>query len=353
MALINKIREKSGIVIGLIALSLILFIVGGDLLGSRSLMGGNSQKVGEIAGHDVMYDEFQQQVEQLKAGYQARLGRAVNDQELNGLREQAWNQLVVKYAYQPQYDALGLKVSDDEAYDMVHGNNIYPSLKQEPIFTNQKTGQFDKSLVNDFFSNLKKAPIDQQLRWKEYEDNMRADRLRTKYENLLNLSTFVTSQEAKREYQSQTEKANVKFLYIPFSSIVDSTVKVTDDQLRDYLNRNKDKYKGADTRSIEYITFSVLPSKKDSADFLQELKDLARGLATAENDSAFAKANSDVDVNADYIGLSQMSEPLRATVGTFYKGGIYGPYQEGDTYAIYKLIDSKEDSVPSSAPATS
>ncbi len=347
MALINKIREKSGIVIGLIALSLILFIVGGDLLGSRGLIGGNPQKIGEIAGHDIQYDEFQQQVEQLKAGYQARLGRAVNDQELNGLREQAWNQLVVRYAYQPQYDALGLKVSDDEAVDMTQGNNIYPALKQEPIFTNQKTGQFDKNLVKDFFSNLKKAPLDQQVRWKEYEDNMRADRLRTKYENLLNLSTFITSQEAKREYQAQTEKANVKFLYVPFTSIIDSTIKVKDDQLEAYLNKNKEKYKGADTRSIEYVTFAVLPSKKDSADFLQELKDLAKGLATAENDSAFAKANSDVEVNADYMGLAQMSEPLRATIGTFHQGGVYGPYQEGNTYAIYKLIESKEDTVPS------
>ncbi len=181
--------------------------------------------------------------------------------------------------------------------------------------------------------------------WNTFIENLRADRQRTKYENLLTLSTYVTTSEAKREYEAQTAKASVKYLYVPFSSIIDSTIKVTDSQLEAYLSKHKDEYKGADARSLQYVTFAILPSAKDSANFLQELKDMAKGLATAENDSVFAQANSDVPSEPGYIGVGQMSEPLRSTLSTFFKGGVYGPYQEGATYVIYKLLDSKQDSI--------
>jgi peptidyl-prolyl cis-trans isomerase D len=343
MALINKIRERSGIVIGIIAISLILFIVGGDIFGSRGFFAEDGQKIGEIAGTDIQYDEFQAQSERLKANYESQTGRPASDQELPGIHEQVWNQFIQKYAYQREYDKLGINVTDEEVFDMVQGNNISPIIKQAPAFQNPKTGQFDKSLVQQYMSNLKKAPLQNQMVWKDFEDGIRAERQRTKYENLMALSTYVTTQEARREYEAQTEKASVKYLYVPFYSIVDSTIKVTDSQLEAYLGKHKDRYKGVATRSIQYVTFAVLPSAKDSANFLQEIKDLAKGLATAENDSAYARANTDVETDPGYIGISQMSEPLRATLSTFFKGGVYGPYQEGDTYAIYKLLDSKQD----------
>jgi peptidyl-prolyl cis-trans isomerase D len=345
MALINKIRERSGIVIGIIAVSLILFIVGGDIFGSGGFFSGNPNKVGEIAGKDISQEEFGQQTERLKANYESQTGRPAGEDEMPGIREQVWNQFIVKYAYQKEFEKLGITVPDEEVFDMVQGNNISPIIKQAPAFANPQTGQFDKSLVQQYMSNLKKAPLQNQLVWKEFEDGIRAERLRSKYENLMALSNYVTTQEAKREYEAQTEKASVKYLYVPFYSIIDSTIKVTDSQLEEYMNKHKNRYKGSDTRSLQYVTFSILPSAKDSADFLQEIKDLAKGLATAENDSAYARANTDEETDPGYIGIGQMSEPLRATLGTFFKGGVYGPYQEGDTYAIYKLLDSKQDTV--------
>ena len=74
MALITKIREKSGIAAAAIAISLVLFLVGSDIFqGKSSLFGSNSQEVGEIAGESIMIQDFQiffgisfQQEEQLQ-----------------------------------------------------------------------------------------------------------------------------------------------------------------------------------------------------------------------------------------------------------------------------------------------
>src|SRR5690606_27250659 len=122
MALINKIREKSGLAVTVIAVALIFFIVGGDLMGPGSFFGGNNNTtVGEIRGKKVDYREFQERVDAVRRNYEAQTGRAANEMEVSQMREQAWMQYVSEYAYEDQYDRLGLKVTDDEVVDMVQG----------------------------------------------------------------------------------------------------------------------------------------------------------------------------------------------------------------------------------------
>lgn len=340
MSVINKIRERSGWAVGVIAVSLILFIVGGDLLGSRSLFGGNNQEVGEIAGQSINYQDFNAKVDELRAQFEQQTGRAPSEQDLAQLREQAWNQFVFEIAYQEQFDKLGLEVSEQELVDMVQGNNISPAVRQ--AFTNPQTGVFDKSAIINYLKGLRNLPPQQQAAWANFEANLKQDRLREKYENLMRLSVFATTAEAQKEYQAQNSKADIKFLFVPYYTINDTTVKVTDSQLQDYLNKHKDEYVGANTRTIQYVTFSVAPSKEDSAGLYSEIKTLARGLGAAKNDSTFALQNSDVRVPL-YLTAGEMPEQLRASIPTFSAGGIYGPFREGNTYFIYKYGGTKRD----------
>ena len=341
MSVINKIRERSGLAVGIIAVSLILFIVGGDLLGGRSLLfGGNQQKIGEIAGQSIDYQDFNAKVDQIRAQFEQQAGRAPADQDLVQIREQAWNQMLFEIAYQKEFDKLGLKVSEQELIDMVQGNNISPAVRQ--AFTNPQTGVFDKSSIISYLKGLKNLPPQQQNAWASFEKNLASDRLRDKYEGLMRLSVFATTAEAQKEYQAQNSKANVKFLFVPYYTINDTTVKVTDAQLQDYLTKHKDEYPGTDSRSLQYVTFSVAPSKDDSAALYTQIKSLARGLGSATNDSTFAQQNSDVRVPL-YLTAGEMPEQLRSSIPTFSPGGIYGPFREGNTYFIYKYGGTKRD----------
>ncbi|MFD2936002.1 peptidylprolyl isomerase [Spirosoma flavum] len=341
MSVINKIRERSGLAVGIIAVSLILFIVGGDLLGGRSLLfGGNQQEVGEIAGQSIDYQEFNAKVDELRAQFEQQSGRPPADQDLAQIREQAWNQMLFEIAYQKEFDKLGLKVSSEELVDMVQGNNISPAVRQ--AFTNPQTGVFDKSSIITYLKGLKNLPVQQQAAWASFEKNLSSERLREKYEGLMRLSIFATTAEAQKEYQAQNSKANVKFLFVPYYTINDTTVKVTDSQLQDYLTKHKDEYPGSDSRSIQYVTFSVSPSKDDSSALYNQIKLLARGLGAATNDSTFAQQNSDVRVPL-YLTAGEMPEQLRSSIPTFSTGGIYGPFREGSTYFIYKYGGTKKD----------
>jgi peptidyl-prolyl cis-trans isomerase D len=345
MALINKIREKSGVAVTVIAISLILFMVGGDLIGPNSILGGsNNQVVGEIAGKEINIKDFQGRVDGFRQNYEAQSGRSLNENELASLRDQAWNQFIVDIAYKEQFDKLGLSVTDEELVDMVQGNHISPSILQ--AFSDPTTGSFDKNAVVNYLKNLKTLPIEQQKSWANFETSLREERIRSKYENLLKLSTYIPKAQAEKEYVAQNTKATTRYLYVPYFSVVDTTIKVTDAQLESYLSAHRSEYKGTDTRSIEYVSFPVQPAKDDSTALYNEIKELARGLATAPNDSSYATMNSDIPLPMN-MSLANMSDQLKEAVKTFVPGGVYGPYREENTYFIYKYGGTRTDSVSS------
>ena len=343
MALITKIREKSGIAAAAIAISLIFFLIGGDIFsGNSRFFGGSSDVVGEIGGEKINYKDFQKKVEDAAQNYTQQAGRSPGEQETSQMRDQIWNQYILDLAYGKEYEALGLSVSSKELVDMVQGENIHPSVRQQ--FTNPQTGQFDKTYVIQFLKNFKTMPVAQQQAWASFEKSLAQDRLRTKYENLMKMSTYTTNAEAQKEYVAQTSKVDAHYLYVPFYSVADSTVEVTDSQLEDYLGKHKDAFIGQNTRSIQYVTFPVIPSKQDTASFYNDIKRLAKELAISKNDSAFAMMNSDVKTPY-YVTMAEIPESVKGSLGSMTPGGIYGPFKNGMSYSIYKYGGVQKDSL--------
>jgi peptidyl-prolyl cis-trans isomerase D len=339
MALINTIREKSGVAVGAVAIGMLLFIVGGDLIGGRNrLFGRNDQVVGEVNGEKIELPEFTNALEQAKQNFTQQQGRPPDDQALSYLREQTWNQLLARRAYQPEFEKLGLTTPDDELVDLVQGDNITPSLKQ--AFTDPKTGQFDKARLIDYLKNLDKLPPESQAAYHNFETALRDfDRPLQKYNALLKNSVYVTSVEAKRFDEAQNAKVNFRYLFVPYSSVSDSTVKPTDAQLQDYLDRHKGRYKVEAGRSIEYIVVPEVASKEDSAAIRQNMDALAQQFRTAPNDSLFAKQNSEQPYSGAYLTTTQL--PQQLTSQPLAVGQVYGPFAVGNTLALYKVTGEK------------
>ena len=343
MALINKIREKSGWAIGAIAIGLGIFVVGGDLLGPNSrLLGNSAATVGEIAGEEIDFQRFDQVFQQIKANYEGQVGRAATESEQAMIREQAWNQLIFQIALQKEYDRLGIAVTEEELADMVQGNNIHPSVKQ--AFTNPQTGEFDRNQVLQYLQNLDQMGPQARPMWVNFEQGLVTDRIQSKYSNLLSKSVYVTTAEAKNFFEAQNTLADLKVLYVPYFSIADSAVQVTDAQLKDYYERHKDLYKVEDGRSVEFVTIPVAASTEDKNYFQNEIKTITEQFAAATNDSAFVNTNSDVPYDGTYLHGGELPEQLRSSL-PLEKGKVYGPYVEGDTYTLHKVVDIRDGSV--------
>ncbi|MBC7449496.1 MAG: SurA N-terminal domain-containing protein [Hymenobacteraceae bacterium] len=344
MALINKIREKSGWAIGAIALGMLMFIVAGDLFGSQSrFFSGRDTTVGKIAGQDVDYREFEAEVEKAKVNFANQQGHQPNDQEAANLRDQTWGALVNRKMLDKQFADLGLLVSDKELKDLVQGPNPHPAIKQ--AFTDPKTGVFDRAKVKEYLRNLDKAPQEQQLAWTEFERNLGPDRMRAKYEALLKMSSYVTKFEAEQLKQEQAQTASAQILFVPYFTVADSLLKVTDAQITDYIARHRDRFKVEDGRTIEYVTIPVTASKDDSATVRQEAAALTQQFKTTQNDSLFVMANSDQPYSGAFVGLGDLPQELRKS-GTPTVGEVYGPYALNGGLQLIKVAAEKTGTSP-------
>ena len=347
MALINTIREKSGVAVGAVAIGMLLFIVGGDLVGGKSrLFGNDGNVVGEVNGSKIELPEFNAALEQAKQNFANQQGRPPDEQATGYLRDQTWNQLLYRRAFQPEIDKLGLAVGDDEAVDMVQGDNPNPAIRQ--AFTDPKTGQFDRARLIEYLKNLDKLPPEAQAAFRNFEASLRDfDRPVNKFNALLKNSVYVTTAEAKAFDQAQNAKASFRYLFVPYTSLSDSAFKPTDAQLQDYLDRHKGRYQVQDGRSIEYIVVPEVATKEDSAALRQSVAGLAQQFRTAPNDSLFARGNSDQPYSHAYLspGDPAFPEKLRSQL-PLKAGEVYGPYVENNALAIYKVTGEKAGTKP-------
>jgi peptidyl-prolyl cis-trans isomerase D len=344
MSVIKNIRERSGLVVGTVAVGLILFIVGGDLLAPNSrLRGMSSQVVGEIMGREIKFSEFQAELDQTITNFSLNTGKAPSSQEMQQLREQTWNQFVFKIAFQNQFDKAGFAVTDDELVDMVQGNHIHPSIKQ--AFTNPQTGQFEKNSVINYLKNLDKLEPQQRAMWFNFEKSLGPDRLREKYFNLIKKSNYVTILEAKNQYVSENDKFDIQFVHVPFYSIPDSTVEVSDSRLSSFLSENKEKYKKEPYRGLDYVEFPIQPTKEDTTYYFAEMVQLLQDFSRTEDDSLFIKANSDAPYNGTFMGVSELPESFtqRVNINSMKKDSVYGPFMVSGTLKLYKLLESNNE----------
>ncbi|MFC2126184.1 SurA N-terminal domain-containing protein [Bacteroidota bacterium] len=344
MAIITKIREKSGLAVGIVALGLMLFIVGGDIMGPNSvLLGKNKAEVGEIAGETIKREELQNQIEELKYNYTLNFGRNPTEGEMVSIRQQAWDYLIVKIAFQKQFDEIGLIVTEDEIVDMVQGNNIHPDLMQ--AFTNPQTGEFNRDQIVSYLQNISRMTPQQQAGWYMFENNLAPSRLRLKYDNLLIKTTYVTEEEAKQQYQQENSVAEVKYIYVPHYTITDSLIDVTDSDLRKYLNENKNEYRVENSRSISYITFPIHPSSEDTLYYSEEMEELRKQFETVNDDSIFARINTDGNDFYSSVNIGSLPQSLKDINEELENGQVIGPEMEGGNLVVHKVADIYEDSI--------
>lgn len=353
MALINKIRERSGIAVAVVAVSLILFILGGDFLannGQSSLFGGQDSSVGSIAGNTVDAREFDRQVQAQVQNYQNQTGRSVSEQELQGIRQQVWQNYIFKYAYQQEFDKLGIKVSDAELREMIQGTkNLHPYVRQQ--FSNPQTGELDRARLIDFINQAanNQLPITQKQAWDQFKADLVQQRLREKYAALISNSSYVTTAEAKKEYLAQNTRADLKYLFVPFYSINDTTVKAEDKDIKAYYDAHKKEYQGYDSRSLAYVVYQILPSKEDSAALYSDLKTFAGGLATVPNAQKYASENSDTKVT--YLkSYSELTDDMKSVIGSSIQGALMQKdgkqiFKDGNSYSLHKFEGTETDSL--------
>ncbi len=351
MATLQSIRNRAGILVAVvIGLALIAFILGDMLNAGNSLLRPSQMEVAEVNGVSVQYPDFQRKIDETAEIYKMNSGRTqLDDNAWAQIREQVWQEYVRDAVMGDIYDELGLTVTSEELFDLIQGSNIHPIIQQ--LFTNPQTGQVDKSAILQFLKSLEgNATPQQKAYWLYIEDQIKKERVATKYNNLIRQGLYVTKAEAKAEHKAKSKTADIRYVQVPYSTMPDSTIKVNEKELRDYYKAHQDEYKQAASRTIEYVTFPVKASAEDDKNTLKWMEDAKNEFAAAQDNEQYINANSDVRFENIYQKKEDLSPEMAEFGFNSEKGQLMGPYKEGNSYKLAKVDDRKDlpDSVKAS-----
>jgi len=350
MATLEKIRNRAGIGITIIiGMALAAFVLGDAVKSGSSIMRGSQQEIAKIAGKSVDYKEFQKKVDDLSDIYKMNSGSTSLDQKtLEQIREQTWNGLVRNMTMKEIYDNLGIAVTSNELFDLVQGENPHAIIQS--LFRDQKTGTVNRQALIQFLKyqqNNSTGP--EHNYWLFVENQIVEERSFTKYNNLISKGIYTTSDEARFSLEGKNKKVNIEYVGKPYSSISDSTIRISQAEVEKYYDAHKEKYKQEASRDIEYVLFPVVASKNDEDKVVKWINDIKPEFAAIEDPAAYVNINSDKQFDPSFFKKSELTPALAEFAFNGKAGDLYGPYKEGQSWKLCKI--QKFDELPDSVNA--
>jgi len=352
MATLQKIRSKGPLLVIVIGLALFAFIAGDAWKVLQPHQG--KQDVGEVNGEVLSAQDYQKMVDELSEVIKLTNGlNSLTEDQLNNVKDQVWQSYVNNKLIAEQAKKLGLKVTDAEIQAIID-QGTHPLLMQTP-FRNPQTGMFDKDMLKKFlvdYANMDASKMPAQYVeyyqkmgafWKFVEKTLAESTLAEKYQNLVTKSLISNPVSAEDAFKSRTEQSDLLLAGVPYSSISDSTIQVSDSEIKDRYNEKKEQFKQlVETRDIRYIDVKVVPSDADRKAVEKEVTEYSSQLANTTTDFGTFVRSTGSSVNYSDVPVKKTVLPadVAARLDSTGVNEIYGPYynQTDDSYNAFKVL---------------
>ncbi|HLN54293.1 MAG TPA: SurA N-terminal domain-containing protein [Lentimicrobium sp.] len=338
MALIGRIRKHSGLLVIIIGVALAAFVLG-DFLSNRSpRRGRGANLVGEVNGDKILYTDFSNRVDQNIENQRLNSGKEnLTQQEQFQIRQQTWEQFLSETLLQQQVEKTGVTVTTEELDDLVRGKNPHPYIRQS--FSDPETGQFDPAAVLNFLQNLDKVDPQMKQRYLSIEKAIKEDRLNTKFRNLVAKAYYIPKAFAERDYNNRNTTATVRFYSLPYTTVADSLIALTDTDYEKYYNDYKYRYQQEASRDIDYVSFEIVPSAEDRDRLNKQFNDLYNEFQTVENVKDFVNTTSDERYDSTWYKKGTLPYQMDSLMFNSPIGTTFGPYVENNMYQMARLVD--------------
>ena len=353
MAALQKIRSKGVLLVSIIALALFLFVAGDLFRGLESIFQNSNQQVGEVAGKSVSIQEYQKMVDDWQTYAEISSNQSsFSEDDLNRIKEQAWQSYVQSQIIKTQCDELGIAVADEEISDVVK-SGYSQWLQIQPFFNQQ--GRYDYSIVSTFLGEYKKlkdsgtqVPEAYEKLYKYYlfaQRQIRDQLLMQKYQVLMSQCFLSNPAEAKLAFDSRSSEAKVLLATLPASSVKDDDVTVSDADLKAKYNEDKELFKqDVETRDVKIIDIQVVASDEDKKAAEADLAEVASKLAAANTNTAAGNAVRQASSLVAYSDVYKKKEAFPNMVSSALDSAAVGtvakPAYDGmtNTYYTYKVL---------------
>src|SRR5918993_656754 len=341
MQIIQNIREKgAAIVIVVIALSLIGFILMDAKPGSSGgIFGGNpGSDIGKINGEKIELAAYNAKVKQAEDQY----GGQISGNQIYDVRQSVWDQMVTEKILVEEFEKLGLTFSPKEMSSIMFSNDAPYALKQ--AFSDKTTGQYDIAKVQEWWQQARKSKGEQREAIEaQIVEPMKLQALYNKYNSMIAASAYYPTWMQEKETAENKTFSSISFVSVPYNVISDSSVKVSDEEINDYLGKHKALYKQDGGRSISYVAFSANPSASDTMKTLEAVSALKEQFIADTNAKAFVSRNmSAIDFFDNYTLQSKMAMPQKDSIISLQPGTVFGPYLDAGNFVLAKMIGVRQ-----------
>ena len=344
MAVLETIRVKFGIVItALIAVALLSFIIDPSTLQSVSSSMSSKYDVGEIDGKSISYMDFQADVDKFTAINEIVTGSSVqNEQTQVQIRNAAWQALVDKHLFVKNAKKAGLNVGEEEMLAMVSGEIDSPVFAQNPVFCDEN-GNFSKEILVDFVNYLNSDETGRlKIYWDYLQESAKTQQFYSKYMSLFTQSNFRNPLMLVNEIAENNNTFDVEFVVVPYTYPRDTTVVVSDSEIKAYYNAHKKFYKQQASRDIEYVVFEVVPSTEDIAAANEAIIKVYDEFKTADNMKSFLLANSDRQLDNHWYKEGELNS-ISKVVNDYAFGKnatVSNVLTDGNTFYAVRVMES-------------
>ena len=323
----------------IIGLALFAFVLDPSTLGDFF----NSSKVneiGEINGEKISRQEFANELE----NYKQRSGGRVSEMQA---AKTVWDNIVRKKIYSNQLEEAGITIGEEDVWNEVVNAQF---VQSNPQYQNE-AGLFDELKFKQFLANERENKTQMWSQWNSYMNQIRDNSERNTYNNLVTAGLGASLKEGETEFMIDNTKLNAQFVYVPYTSIADSLVKIKKSEVEAYIKSHVDEFKVEATKDISYVQFNIKATPEDELAIKNDIATLVDDFKDSENNTVFLSENdSDSNINPNFQFKSFVNQQIADQLFNGNKGDVVGPYKDKDAFKISKVIEVAEmpDSVRAS-----
>ncbi len=331
MGMMGKMRSLAPAFIITVGALFVLFMIISDSNVLEAL-GGRTNDVGSVNGDDISYADFQNAIERQREARKQQTGEDIPEEQWEQFREQVWDAIVTQKLLEQQIEKMNITVTDDEIKDAILGNDPPAFLKQNFM---DSLGNFNREMYEQAIFDPQNEQILLQA-----EEWVRQTKLNEKLQSLLLASLTVGEDEVKRRFKEQNIFLNAKYALFSNQLVPDSLLKISDEDLIEYYERNSDEFKINEQRKLKFVLFRNQPSKTDSQLVYKNLQNVKSSFLKDTSDfSYYAGIYSDSPYSVDTLNPTFFSSEAIDSLRNVKKGGIIGPVTSQQGYALYRLKD--------------
>lgn len=350
MGALQKIRSKSTLLVGVIAVGLLAFLIPwGEI---TQFLNMSKDKAFVIDGEIVKTRAYAERIEQKEKIEKLKLreGQQIGESQMAQIREEVYQAMMKEIILDDQADRLGLTVTDEELNDMVYGSNLSSVLRELPYVLDPQTGQVNREALNQFLiminedyssDPMMKAQQDElQNMWSYIENKMRYSRLEEKYASLVSGSILVNDQEVKSYQDNSKVTSNLAFITQSYDILDDKSFEVSDAEIKDLYNSRKENFKSIyPSCDITYFVKKVAPSEADYEEVENQMNKIKSELETTTNPGLIVNQYSVSRFVDAHIALDGITSPeIVNFIKTSSVGDVYGPIREDRAYTMLKYV---------------